>query len=91
MSVIGEIAARIKGYVHEHRELPRELNVLAAEDNAVRQAKDAWNRPLDYSIVGPNSFVLISYGADGVPGGEGDGRDIVCTYRVEDGERFDNQ
>ncbi len=29
VSVIGEIAARIKGYVHEHRELPRELTALA--------------------------------------------------------------
>src|SRR5262249_3544318 len=50
VSVIGQVAARIKGYVHQHRELPRELNVLDTEDNAVKQAKDAWNRPLDYSI-----------------------------------------
>ena len=82
MSAIGQIASRIKTYVHEHRELPPALDALRANDESINQVTDAWKRPLDYSVVGPDTFVLIGYGSDGVPGGSGDGRDIVRTYQV---------
>lgn len=40
---------------------------------------DPWDNPYDYVEEGefnPGSFDLISYGADGRPGGEGDNEDI---------------
>ena len=86
VSTIGEVAARIQSYVHEHRELPPALDVLAAQDQSSHQAVDGWHRPLDYSLVAPNQFVLISYGADRHTGGSGDGSDIVCNYQVVNGD-----
>lgn len=41
---------------------------------------DAWKNPYIYvanGTINPGSFDLISYGADGVEGGEGDNADIV--------------
>jgi len=39
---------------------------------------DPWNRPYVYSYPGENGiFDLVSYGADGEPGGEGKDADIV--------------
>jgi len=40
---------------------------------------DAWENPFLYAAndnINPGNFVLISYGADGVPGGEGVNADI---------------
>ena len=41
---------------------------------------DPWNRPYVYVFPGeqnPNGYDLISYGFDGVPGGEGENADIL--------------
>ncbi|MCX7799751.1 MAG: type II secretion system major pseudopilin GspG [Fimbriimonadales bacterium] len=41
---------------------------------------DPWGNEYVYEYPGPNgedSFLLMSYGADGAPGGEGDAADIV--------------
>jgi hypothetical protein len=86
VSVISEVATRIKTYVQTHRELPSALDSLAVQGGSPPRAIDGWSRPLDYSVVGPKTFVLISYGADGVPGGNGEGSDIVCKYQVVDGD-----
>jgi general secretion pathway protein G len=37
---------------------------------------DAWNRPLIYELDEKWGFKLISYGADGEPGGEGENADL---------------
>jgi general secretion pathway protein G len=39
---------------------------------------DPWNNMYNYESPGPNGedFVIISYGADGAPGGEGDNADL---------------
>lgn len=42
---------------------------------------DPWNNPYIYEYPGPSgeedTFLLMSYGADGAPGGEGNNADIV--------------
>jgi len=42
-------------------------------------APDPWNSRYDYLLPGPNGlpFGVVSYGADTLPGGVGDGRDIA--------------
>lgn len=40
------------------------------------EPKDGWNRPLIYQIDERWGFRVISYGADGRPGGEGDNSEI---------------
>ena len=37
---------------------------------------DPWNAPYVYRPIGPSSYELLSYGADGAPGGDGDNADI---------------
>ena len=40
--------------------------------------KDPWGNDYEYRFPGQHGeFDIISYGADGAPGGDGDGRDIV--------------
>jgi general secretion pathway protein G len=41
---------------------------------------DPWGNPYEYTYPGtsgPNSFSIVSYGADGQPGGDGDAADIT--------------
>ncbi len=45
-----------------------------------KQLLDPWGNPFVYEAageVGSGSYVLVSYGADGEPGGEGDNEDIT--------------
>lgn len=43
--------------------------------------KDPWNRSYIYKIPGPNNlpFEIISYGADGISGGDGNNADISSS------------
>jgi general secretion pathway protein G len=42
-------------------------------------AADPWGRPYEYRVPGPDGleFGIISYGADGRPGGEGEAADVT--------------
>jgi len=40
MSAIGQIASRIKTYVHEHRELPPALDALRANDESINEVTE---------------------------------------------------
>ena len=43
---------------------------------------DPWNKPYVYKSPGEHGpYDIVSYGADGVPGGEGTGRDITSWER----------
>jgi general secretion pathway protein G len=43
---------------------------------------DPWNKPYAYKSPGEHGpFDIVSYGADGTPGGEGDNRDITSWER----------
>ncbi len=37
---------------------------------------DPWQNPYHYESTGNDSFIILSYGADGAPGGDGDNADI---------------
>ena len=56
------------------------LQALVAAGRCRPSIKDPWHHDYDYRYPGrvhPDSFDLISYGADGQPGGEGENADIV--------------
>ena len=40
---------------------------------------DAWGNDFEYMVEGRNNFTLVSYGADGMEGGEDDEEDIDRT------------
>lgn len=40
------------------------------------EIRDPWGNPYQYKRLGSNDFEILSWGADGAPGGQEDGRDI---------------
>ena len=45
---------------------------------------DPWNNPYVYKIEGSRNYTVVSYGADGVPGGEGLDADISSANLSDD-------
>jgi general secretion pathway protein G len=73
-----QIEDAISAYRTKNGELPPALTDLVGEFiDSNRVPRDAWDNPYDY-IRGDdgNTYELISYGADGVEGGEGEDADI---------------
>lgn len=84
------IQSAIEAYLLNTGEYPSSLNDLldcpsGLEDNwrgpylSPKQLLDPWDNPYIYvpeGTVNPGSYDLISYGADGAAGGEGDNADI---------------
>jgi general secretion pathway protein G len=83
---IGQIVAQVQTFQLEHRKLPSPAEGLAAlttDPNAAfylepAKLNDPWGKPYQYAVPGPDKhpFEIISYGADGQPGGSGDNADI---------------
>ena len=47
--------------------------------------KDPWGNPYEYGVPGEHGdFEIISLGADGSPGGDGEDKDIVSWKGIED-------
>lgn len=44
---------------------------------------DPWGNPYVYETQGDDNFLVVSYGADSAPGGEGDASDIGTEEAVE--------
>ncbi len=82
---MSNIAQALKLYRLQHGHYPssaESLNVLVQKDTQGKQyldalPKDAWGRPFVYLQPGVHGdFDLLSYGADGAPGGSGPDADI---------------
>lgn len=86
---IGQIVAQVQTYQLEKRVLPPASQGLAvlttpvAEPTAAyylepNKLLDPWGNPYLYVVPGPagHPFEVLSYGADGQPGGSGDAIDI---------------
>ncbi|MBI4878237.1 MAG: type II secretion system protein GspG [Planctomycetes bacterium] len=53
---------------------PKNLDEPYIEDTGA--LFDSWENPFDYKVEGGRKFVITSFGADGMPGGEGVDGDI---------------
>jgi general secretion pathway protein G len=83
---IGQIVSQLQTYQIDKHQLPSAadgLAILSTDPNAtyyLEPAKllDPWSNPYIYVVPGPDSqpFEVISYGADGQPGGTGEAADI---------------
>jgi hypothetical protein len=61
-------AAAIQTYEQQNRYLPAELGVLGLDDATLR---DPWGNAYQYHLLEePPGFDLVSYGPDGLPGGD---------------------
>jgi hypothetical protein len=82
---IAPIETAIDAYLLNTREYPATLNDLVNDPGLMgwsgpylypNQLNDTWGRPYIYIPNGKSIYTLISYGADGKPGGEGYNEDI---------------
>jgi general secretion pathway protein G len=99
-SGIGLLAGRVEVYRIEHGAWPsNELGLAVLSDPHAKptapyyvtadQLIDPWGRPYLYLTPGPGGhpFEIISYGADGEPGGEGEDEDISSASLRRRAER----
>ena len=81
---------RIKEFVNDHNELPKDLYNLPKRKKANNSIKDGWGREIQYNILENGKVMLLSLGRDGKPGGEGKDSDIMGTFdpRIENDYPF---
>ncbi len=59
-----------------NRKLPNSLDDLAPFMDPPKIPMDPWGKPYVYTKDGTRKFTIMSYGADGAPGGDGINADI---------------
>lgn len=77
---------RILQYAHLHNKLPLTLAELPTKPGYDNETTDAWQRPLDYRSDESGAVTLRSLGADKLPGGEGDKRDMTGVFLSRDAQ-----
>ncbi|HSY43112.1 MAG TPA: type II secretion system protein GspG [Candidatus Acidoferrum sp.] len=75
---------RIFSYIREHRNLPQSLSELPQPDGKIDGTIDGWGRPITYKVEENDIVTLVSFGADGKPGGSGDAADIHLSFPTKD-------
>ncbi len=81
---MGEAEYRFHLYAIQNHKLPESLNELPKRETHSNSITDFWKRELDYIVdTNKKTFTLISYGADGVKGGQGENQDIFRTFSYE--------
>lgn len=86
---VAQLVAQIQTFQLDTHNLPgaaQGLAALSADPTAVwyvesSRLKDAWGNPFRYLVPGTNGqpFDVVSYGADGRPGGKGEDADITSA------------
>jgi len=71
---------RIQRYALEHNALPLALSETKEVKGYYNSIKDAWGRPLIYSVDTNGLVTLASLGKDNKLGGTGDDADMVGVY-----------
>ncbi len=69
------VARAVEQYKARHGRLPARLGNLVPR-YLEQVPSDPWGRPIVYTPEG-GGYLVVSYGADGIPGGAGAGRDYV--------------
>ena len=80
MTRMRSIESAIAAYRVDNRMLPENLDALAGPGgmlDADEVPTDAWGNPFVYEPLGETEYTLVSFGSDGVEGGEGDAADIT--------------
>src|SRR5688500_8650775 len=75
---LGELAREVESFRSETKRLPSSLDGLGevVSLDTERLLSDPWGNPVYYLRVA-GGYWLMSWGADGAPGGEGDAADLV--------------
>ncbi len=73
---ISNLKTAVKMYRIKNKRLPNTLDEVAQFLDPPKVPLDPWGNPYLYTKEGNSSFKIISYGADGAPGGSGVNADI---------------
>ena len=79
---ISNFKTALVGYKLEYKKFPQSLDGLVNNPKGLNYLDsreiplDPWGNPYHYTIEGSRHFRIISYGADGTPGGTGYDADI---------------
>jgi general secretion pathway protein G len=77
---LDELARDVEAYRKDAGDLPSSLEGLDGIASSERLLADPWGNPIYYLRVA-GGYWLMSWGADGEPGGEGDAADVVHIAR----------
>lgn len=72
---VREVAQAAEQYRRRHGRYPSEIDELLTKQLS-KPVIDPWGEPVRYLRTG-SGYKVLSYGSDSLPGGDGDGRDIV--------------
>lgn len=85
-----EITGAISQYRMNNNKIPEQLEDLAQPDpNNFNDSYmeeiplDPWGNPYEYKKLSSSKFEIISLGADGMPGGEGEDEDLNSTQKAK--------
>jgi general secretion pathway protein G len=67
---ISAMKSAVMAYMLKHRQLPDSIDEIAPFMDNKRIPQDPWGNEYHYTKDGSREFTIISYGADGSPGGE---------------------
>lgn len=73
---ISNLKTAVKMYRIKNKRLPNTLDEVAPFLDPPKVPLDPWGNPYVYTKEGNSSFKIVSYGADGSPGGSGANADI---------------
>jgi len=73
---INTLKGGVKIYMMKHRRLPNALDEVAEYLDPAKVPADPWGNPYVYTKDGSREYKIVSYGADGSPGGSGVDADI---------------
>lgn len=74
---ISNLKTAVKMYRIKNKRLPNTLDEVAPFLDPPKVPLDPWGNPYVYTKEGNSSFKIVSYGADGSPGGSGANADIT--------------
>jgi hypothetical protein len=77
------IVDAVEEYYGTTGELPPALTYLERQDDSIARIRDVWGGAITYEIRAGRVW-LISYGADGEPGGTGQNADLKMEFGPED-------
>ena len=71
------LSAAIEDYRADHGQAASSLTELRRSVDADLTVRDRWGRLYHYERLSDESFRLMTYGRDGLPGGEGEDADVT--------------
>ena len=80
--ILYDLKDQVRAYHQVNGFLPASLSDLPIGTSTTDHLQDFWKRPIQYKVEA-DRVTLLSFGKDGVSGGDGPNRDISITFTVD--------